>query len=149
MQVDCGFKDYMEHITPFSLAVFTGWLDGIELFIQNGLDINNDIETEIFNGCTPKGHMVFLRNGLHRRKLKGFRRYSDLVVAAGQWDEVVPKKQQESKPCSLKYTCRSVIRLALAKSSPVNFFITVTQANLHLPRRLCEYILCGFELIQH
>ena len=145
-QVDCGYKDYMEHITPFSLAVYTDWLDGIELFIQHGLDINNDIEKEIFNRCTPKALMVFLQHGLLRCKLRGL---SDLAVAAGKFDDFVPPKQQESRPCSLKYTCRAVIRRALASSSQQNFFVTATPENLHLPRRLCEYILCGFELIQH
>ena len=145
-QVDCGSFNYKEHVTPFSSAVFSDWLEGIELFIQHGLNVNRDIEREIVSQTSPKALMIFLQNGLHRHMIEGD---SDLAVAAGKHGKRVPEDQRETKPCSLKFTCRTVIRDALAKSSKENFFITVTNANLHLPRNLCEFILCGFDVIKY
>ena len=143
-QVDCGSFNYREHVTPFSSAVFGDWLDGIELFLQYGLDVNRDIERKIIRQSTPEALMIFLRHGLHRHMIEGD---SDLAIAAGKFGKKVPKVQQEAEPCSLKFICRTVICEALAESSHQNFFITVTNANLLLPRNLCEYILCGFDPI--
>ena len=146
-QVDCGSFNYKEHVTPFSTAVFSDWLDGIELFILHGLDVNKDIDIkrEIVQQSTSNTLMIFLSHGLLRNRIEGD---SELAVAAGKFGRQVPKHQQEAKPCSLKFTCRTVIRDALAKSSKENFFITVTKSTLHLPRNLCEYILCGYNLLQ-
>ena len=88
-QVDCGSFNYKEHVTPFSLAVFSDWLDGIELFIQHGLDVNKDIEREIVCQSSPKALMIFLRNGLHRHKIEGD---YDLALAAGKGGKAIPEE---------------------------------------------------------
>ena len=142
-EIDCGNYCGASHTTPFSLCITSGFLRGVEAFLKRGININKVSGIESFQCFSEDILEALLRAGLFHRKIS---HTSALAIAAGKEGHTVPQLQQEAPPLSLKYVCRKVIRRAILNSQPENLFIHVTRSNLGLPKNLCQYLLCEFDI---
>ena len=142
-EIDCGNYCGESHTTPFSLCITSGFLRGVEAFLQRGININKVSGIESFQCYSEDILEALLRAGLFHRKIS---HTSALAIAAGKEGHTVPQLQQEAPPLSLKYRCREVIREAILISQPENLFFLVTRSNLGLPENLCRYLVCEFNI---
>ena len=143
--IDCGSFRGNIHTTPFSYCILSGFVEGVEVFLQRGIDINKEIHAPIIKKCSDTILKVLLRAGLHHKRIT---QVSELATVAGKDGSVVPRSHQEHSPVSLKYICRRAIRQALLDNRLENLFIHSTQQKLSLPRPLCSYLVCNFDIKQ-
>ena len=141
--VDCGYFQGKSHTTPFSYAVSSEFINGVEVFLHCGIDINKDIHAAVIENCSEIIFKLFLRAGLHHKRITN---KSQLAIAAGKDGSNIPLELQESLPASLKFICRQVIRQTLLESRSENLFINSTQQKLCLPGNLCAYLVCDCDI---
>ena len=140
--IDCGYFQGHIHTSPFSYAVCSNFIKGVEVFLRY-VDINKNVHSLVIEKCSEAILKVFLCAGLHHEKIT---HRSALAIAAGKDGSCIPSDHQESLPLSLKFICRQVIRHSLLENRLENLFIHSTQQKLSLPRNLCTYIVCDFDI---
>lgn len=144
LNTDCGAWGDYEHVNPVEIAILENIPEIVSLCLRTkAFDINQSISRHVLKGCKPECLRVLLKAGLHVTRLKST---LDIALAAGVGGPGVPALHQEDKPLSLKFVARHVIRKQLLRANKRNLFCTVSPSTLHLPKALCRYILCEFEL---
>ena len=158
MLKDCGTWGDFEHMTPVGIAIYEDYADALSAFITHNLDVNQDIgfhirqRAQIIQRAKPACLMVLLCAGLHHKErgLTGlFHAHSHtLAIAAGACGSRVTPTHSETEPLSLKFFARKVIRTQLLAVHQRNLFCTATPQHLPLPKTLCRYIRCGYDIPQ-
>ena len=141
--IDCGNYSGNIHTTPFSYCVLSGFVDGVEVFLRCGIDINKNVHAAVIEKCSETILKVFLRAGLYHKKIT---HTSALATAAGKDGYIVPRTHREQSPLSLKFICRQVVRRVLLESRSENLFIHSTLEKLSIPQNLCAYLVCHFSI---
>ena len=140
---DCGVWDEYLHVNPIEIAIIENREHILLACINQGVDVNTCIRSKILLNCKSECLKILLQARLHTSPLNWD---NPLAIAAGLSGPKVPEEQVEPLPYSLKFIARGVIRQQLLQSNPVNLFVIATPKHLALPKSLCRYILCEFEL---
>ena len=143
--IDCGNYCGNIHTTPFSYCVSSGFVHGVEMFLECGIDINKEIHAAVIEKCSESILKVFLRAGLHHTRIT---HVSALAIAAGSNGCIIPKTHREQAPVTLKFMCRKVVRQVLLENRLENLFVHSTLEKLSLPRNLCAYLVCNFDIMK-
>lgn len=146
---DAHNDELLRHLTPVSIVLFKGNLEVLHLFFKHGFNVVTDLDINIMHlvhdDCLP----VLLKKGTWTMKL---RKITPLTIAAGSLggdeedEDCVPALHEEKPPASLMYLSRAVIRKQLLKCNKENLFATATQQKLPLPKNLCRYLVCDFDI---
>jgi len=141
---DCGvWKECYVHVNAVDIAILENTPDILSFCIKQGYPIKWAVEPRMLLQCKTECLQVLLKAGIHHQivQLK-----HPLAIAAGFSGKQVPKEHQEPKPFSLKFIAREVIRDQLLENNDENLFTLATREHLPLPKSLCRYIVCDFEL---
>ena len=145
-EIDLGCDLQNSHLTAVHKAIRANNPGALHIFIEDDLlDVNNHLvlSNDIIQQAQPACLAILLKAGLLVDQLP---EHVPLAIAAGSRGSEVPSDHRETKPLSLKYMCRDVIRKQLLHASDWNLFVHSTPDNLPLPRRLCQYLVCDFDL---